>query len=183
MKQCKLNSCQYWGIAARYGAAAGFISALFYGAVATLYITLRSSAQILGVLSPAEGLWRTLAANAFGIIWPCLVTTLLLGVLAAIIETVAFFIIHGLSLILKGQRSPTQVAVIGFAVSASLAFLVNFLVVGSISTYWSAFWPIGYLFWLGLPSLIFIGTTTWLCWQEGVNPVSQRPKLTQAMVG
>lgn len=183
MKQWELTPLQSWGTAARYGAAGGFISALVYGAVATLYIMLRSSAYILDVLSPAESLWGTLVANAFSIIWPCLVTTLLIGLLAAIIETVAFLIIYGLSLILNGQRSPLRVAAIGFAVSGSLALLVNFLVAWGISAYWSAFWPMGYLFWLGLPSLIFVGTTTWLCWQEEMDPVSQGAKLTEAMVG
>ena len=177
MKQRELTPLLSWGTAARYGAAVGFISALIYGAVATLYVILRSSAQILGVLSPAEGLWGTLVANAFGVVWPCLVITLLLGLLAAVIESVAFLIIHGLSLAFSDQRSPSWMAAIGFVVAGGLALLVNFLIVSGISTYWSAFWPQGYLFWLGLPSLIFIGTTTWLCWQGEVGRISQRKKL------
>lgn len=183
MKQRELTPLLSWGMAARHGAAAGFFSALIYGAVATLYVILRSSAQILGILSPAEGLWGTLVANAFGVVWPCLVITLLLSLLAAVIESVTFLIIHGLSLALNGQKSPFRMAAIGFLVSGGLALLVNFLIVSGISTYWSAFWPQGYLFWLGLPSLIFIGTTTWLCWQDEVSRLSRRAKLTHAVAG
>jgi hypothetical protein len=183
MKQWVLNPWRSWGTAAGYGAAVGFLSTLLYGTVVTLYIILRASAQILEVPSPAEGLLGTLVANAFSIVWPCLVTTLLLGLLAAIIETTAFLIIYGLSLMLNGWRLPSQGAAIGFMVAGSLAFLVNFLVMRGIGAYWGAFWPQGYLFWLGLPSLIFIGTTTWLCWQQEVDRVSQRAKLRQAMTG
>jgi hypothetical protein len=183
MKQAELTPLRSWGTAVRYGAAVGFSSAIVYGAVATLYIILRSSVQIIGVLTPAEGLWGTLVANALSIVWPCLVTMLLLGLLAAVIETVAFLMIYGLSLILIGQRSPFRMAAIGFVVSGILALLVNFLVVQGISAYWGAFWPMGYLFWLGLPSLIFIGTTTWLCWQGEIYQTDRRVELTRAVTG
>jgi hypothetical protein len=63
MKRFNLNPLRTWGAAARYGAIMGFISVLVYGTLATLYIILRSSLQILGVLSPAEGLLGTLLAN------------------------------------------------------------------------------------------------------------------------
>jgi len=165
MNRFNLNPLRTWGAAVRYGATMGFVSALVYGALATPYIILRSSLQILGVLSPAEGLLGTLLANAFGVLWPCLVTTVLLGVLAAVVETAAFSIIFGLLLALKAQGSPGRAAAIGLLVAGGLAVLVNILLVRGISPYWGAFWPQGYLFWLGLPSLIFIGTTTWLCWQ------------------
>lgn len=183
MKLAKLTPLRSWGAAARYGAAVGFMSAIVYGTVTMLYIILRSSVQIMGVLTPAESLWGTLAANASIIVWPCLVTMLLLGLLAAVIETVAFVIIYGLSLILNGQRAPFRAAVIGFMVSGSLAWLVHFLVVQAISAYWGAFWPIGYLFWLGLPSLIFIGATTWLCWRGEIHHSGRRVELTQTITG
>ena len=165
MTRFNLNPLRAWSAAARYGAAIGFISALAYGALATLYIILRSSLQILGVLSPAEGLLGTWLANAFGVLWPCLVTTVLLGVLAAAIETAGFSIIYGLSLALNGRRSPNRATAIGFLVAGGLAALVNILVVRGIGVYWGAFWPQGYVFWLGLPSLMFVGMTARLCWQ------------------
>ena len=183
MKRWNLTPLQSWATAVRYGAAAGFISAMVYGGVTTLYIILRSSAQILGVLSPAEGLWGTLVATALSIIWPCLVTTLLLGLLAAVIEMGAFVIIYGLALALNGWRSPARLVAIGFIVAGNLVLPVNFLVVQGIGAFWDAFWPMGYLFWLGLPSLIFIGTTTWLCWQDEVDRAGQQAKLAQAVAG
>jgi predicted outer membrane lipoprotein len=181
MKRLTLNPLHTWGTAARYGAALGFISALVYGGLATLYIILRSSLQILDVLSPAEGLLGTLLANAFGVLWPCLVTTLLLGVLAAVIETAAFSIIYGLSLALNGRRSPGRAAAIGLLVAGGLAALVNILVVRGIGAYWDAFWPQGYVFWLGLPSLLFIGTTAWLCWQGEARRAGPREELPRTV--
>jgi hypothetical protein len=180
MKRFDLNPLRTWGAAARYGATIGFTSALVYGALATLYIILRSSLQILGVLSPAEGLLGTLLANAVSVLWPCLVTTVLLGVLAAVIETAAFSIIFGLSLPLKAHGSPGRAAAIGLLVSGGLAVLVNLSVGRGISAYWGAFWPQGYLFWLGLPSLIFMGTTTWLCWQGEMRRAGPRMGLPRA---
>jgi hypothetical protein len=181
MQRFNLNPLRTWGAAARYGATIGFISALVYGALATLYIILRSSLQILGVLSPAEGLVGTLLANAFSVLWPCLVTTVFLGLLAAVIETAAFSIIYWLSVALNGRRSPSRAAAIGLLVAGGLAALVNILAVRGISAYWGAFWPQGYFFWLGLPSLMFIGTTTWLCWQGEARRASPRVGLPRAM--
>jgi hypothetical protein len=181
MQGVNRNPLGTWGAAARYGAAIGFISALVYGGLATLYIILRSSLQILGMLSPAEGLSGTLLANAFSVLWPCLVTTVLLGVLAAVIGTVAFSIIYGLSLVLNGRSSPSRAAAIGFLVAGGLAALVNILVVRGIGAYWGAFWPQGYFFWLGLPGLMFIGTTTWLCWRRGAGHASPRAGLPHAV--
>jgi hypothetical protein len=109
-----------------------------------------------------------------------LVTTVLLGVLAAVIETAAFLIIYGLSLALNGRRTPSRAAAIGLLVAGSLAALVNILVVRGISAYWGAFWPQGYFFWLGLPSLMFIGTTAWLCWQGEARRTSPRMGLPRA---
>jgi hypothetical protein len=68
-------------------------------------------------------------------------------------------------------------------VSGGLALLVNFLVVQAIGAHWGAFWPAGYLFWLGLPSLVFILTTTWLCWQGKTRRSGRRAGLAQAVAG
>jgi hypothetical protein len=176
-----VNPLRTWGTAAYSGARLGFISALVYGGLATLYIILRSSFRILGVLSPAEGLLGTLLANAFGVLWPCLVTTLLLGALAAILGVAAFSVIYGLSSVLNRRRSPGRAAAIGLLVTGSLATLVNLLVVGGIGTYWGAFWPQGYFFWLGLPSLVFIGTTTWLCWRAEARRASAQGGLPHTL--
>ncbi|MCX6045134.1 MAG: hypothetical protein NT075_08470 [Chloroflexi bacterium] len=43
----------------------------------------------------------------------------------------------------------------------------------SLGSYFDALWPMGYLFWLGLPSLIFVGATTWISWQLAGHHVNR----------
>lgn len=147
----------------RRGAQTGFLSALLYGALATLAIGVRSSLQILSVLSLDEGLLPTLAANGFGLLWPCLITTLLLGAIAALVGVVTGWAVYALSHIGPGPKTPRQTATLGFGVPALMLLLINLLVIQGIGGYWGAFWPQGYLFWVGLPSLVFVAATAWAC--------------------
>lgn len=150
------------GSAVRSGARMGFWSALLYGALATLYIILRSSLQIGRVLSPDEGLMGTLVANAFGVFWPSLVTTLLLAIPAALLGGLTLAVVAALCALVRRRRTPAQAAVIGFDVSALVVLLVSLLVFQATGGYWDAFWPEGYWFWVGLPSLLFVAATTWM---------------------
>jgi hypothetical protein len=56
-----------------------------------------------------------------------------------------------------------QRALLGFGVAALVALPVNLLVIQAVGGYWGAFWPQGYLFWIGLPSLVFVAATAWVC--------------------
>lgn len=151
-----------FGSAATRGAQVGFWSAMVYGATVTFLIVLRSSLQIGRVLSLDEGLLGTLVANAFSVFWPCLITTLLLGAVAALLGMMAFGIIYALCQTGHRQRTPVQTVAIGFGVSALMVLLVNVSVIQVLGGFWDVFWPQGYLFWVGMPSLVFVAATTWV---------------------
>lgn len=144
------------------GAILGFILALAFGCGFTAYAIARSSLQIILILSPKEGLYGTLVANAFGILLPALSFTLVLGVGAAMLQSIALLFVHGVTSLINPHQSPRRAAWIGLLTAGLLASAVQLMVKYSLGIYFEALWPTGYFFWLGLPSLIFVGVTTWL---------------------
>jgi hypothetical protein len=156
------------------GAILGFTLAVAFGAVFALYAILRSSLQIALILSAGEGLWATLAANAFSLLIPILSFTLLLGIVAALLQSMALLLVYGFTALLNPYRSPARAAWIGLITAVILASGVQFAIQRRLGIYFDALWPMGYLFWLGLPSLIFVGATTWISWQLAGHPVNRQ---------
>jgi hypothetical protein len=149
------------------GLLVGFAEALAYGLAFAVYAIARSSLQIGVVLAPSEGLWGTLAANAFSLLLAILVFTLLFGIGAAILEIVMLLLNYELLALLNPQHFSMRAAWIGLITSGILVVAILLFVQRSLGSYFDALWPSGFFFWLGLPSLIFIGVNSWLSWQFG----------------
>ena len=64
--------------------------------------------------------------------------------------------------------------IFGFVLLLALVLLYSFVIqpwhmrwgATDLGIYFVALWPMGFLFWLGLPCLLLIGATTWLSWQS-----------------
>jgi hypothetical protein len=149
----------------RHTARLGFMAALAYGLAFAVYAIVRSSLQIGAILSPADGSFGTLVANVFAILMPTLSFVLLLGIGAALIEWVTVLLVYGLTALINPQRSLVRAAWIGFVTAGILTGAFQFSIQSSLGSYFDALWPAGYLFWLGLPCLIFVGVTAWISWQ------------------
>jgi hypothetical protein len=160
--------------AAGHGARLGFGLALLYGFAFALYAIVRSSLQIKAILTPGAGLFGTLAANALAILMPALGFALLLGMLAAVIESVTLLLVYGLSTLLNLQQSPARAAWIGLITAGIMAGALQLFMQRSLGSRFDALWPSGYLFWLGLPCLIFVGATTWISWRVAHDPLNLR---------
>jgi hypothetical protein len=160
----------------------GFGLTLVYSALFALYALVRSSLQIALTLSLGEGLVGTLVANAFALLLPILSFALLLGIGAALLQSVTLLLVHGLAALINPHLTPIHMAGIGAAAAALLAGAIQVMVQQSLGSYFAALWPTGYLFWLGLPSLLFVTTTTWVSWRFAVQHPSRRTLLAPAAV-
>lgn len=155
-----LRGTAWSGVRLGFGLVGGY-SLLFL-----VYAIIRSSLQIMTSLSAREGLVGTLIANAFALLMAVLGFALLFGVIAAIAECVLLLIIYGLSALLNPGHLQGRAAWIGLLVTASPALALVIFVQQQLGIYFVALWPMGFLFWLGLPCLLLIGVTTWLSWQS-----------------
>jgi len=153
--------------AALQGLALGFKLALLYWLVAAILVILRSSLHILSALSWADGLLMTLLASATSVLVGTALFGLILGVLAALVSLVAVLVLRELYLRLRLAGRPGAAAAIGAAVAGGLVVLLSLLLRQAMGAYFSAIWPNGYLFWMGLPGLIFIAACGYLGWQMG----------------
>ncbi|MEZ4726950.1 MAG: hypothetical protein R3E79_07435 [Caldilineaceae bacterium] len=148
------------------GVRLGFALAFSYSAGFALYAIIRSSWQIAVNLPFAEGLVSTLVANAFALVVAVLFFALLFGMVAALLQSITLVLVHGLARLVSAYRSPIVMAGLGLVVAGLVAGLLHLLVQHSVGSYFIALWPTGYFFWLGLPSLLFIGATTWIGWRS-----------------
>lgn len=149
------------------GLTVGFALALSYSLVFALYAIVRSSLQIGSALTWREGLMGTLLANALAILAPVVVFALLLGTVAAIITSLALLLVHGLSTYFNPRHDVHRAVWIGFISAGSLTCGLILFAQQSLGIYFAALWPAGFLFWLGLPCLLFVITVTWLSWRAG----------------
>lgn len=162
------------------GAWLGFGLALLYSAAFALYALIRSSWQIGETLAVGEGLVGTLIANAFALLLPILIFALVLGLGAALLQSVTLVLVQGLATLLNPHNTPMRMAIIGAVTAGLLAGALQMMVEQSLGSYFAALWPAGYFFWLGLPSLLFVSATTWVSWRFGAQPSGSRTSLAPA---
>ena len=148
--------------AAGRGARFGFLLALVYGALFALYAIVRSGWQIVTTLPPGAGMLGTLAANTAAIAFAALWVTLMFAVVAAAVGAVTMAVAHGLASLLRLQGSPIGRVTLGVLVALVLVAGLQWIVIQAVGRYGSAFWPAGYWFWLGLPSLLFVIGMGWV---------------------
>ncbi|MBX3015144.1 MAG: hypothetical protein KF832_26735 [Caldilineaceae bacterium] len=158
--------------ALRLGLGVGFRVAVCYGAAFLVYAILRSSFQIGAVLTVHEGLVGTLIANAFALAIAVLGATLLLGGIAALVEGLIVCLVYALSAWFNTQHSPRRAAWIGFFCAALPVVILVLFLRYQLGIYFRALWPTGFFFWLALPGLLLISTTTWLSSRQGGVAVS-----------
>lgn len=156
------------------GLRLGFALAFIYSAIFALYAIGRSSWQIVASVSVAEGLIGTLVANAFALIVAVLFFALLLGVVAALLQSLTLLLVYELARLFAVHHSVIALAGLGLVVAGVLAGALQLWVQRNLGSYFAALWPTGYFFWLGLPSLLFVGATVWVGWRvEGDAVESQ----------
>lgn len=157
----------------------GFRLALAYSLLFALYAIVRSSFQIGAILSPADGLFGTLLANAFAIMLPSMLMGLLLGIVAALLMALTWLGVYGFSAWLNPARLPGRAFWIGALASGAVVVVLQVMMQRSLGIYFAALWPAGYFFWLGLPCLLFVAATTWVSWQAsdpmGIVPSPAMP--------
>lgn len=168
------------GGTAQSGLRLGFILAWLYSAAFALYAIGRSSWQIAATLAPDEGLFGMLVANVFALLLPIAVFALVLGSGAALLQSVTLLAVRGMALLFRDHHTPAFTAWIGFVTALVLVGAIALTVPRSLGSYFDALWPSGYLFWLGLPSLLFVGATAWVSWRAADHLPQQQATLASA---
>ena len=146
------------------GVKLGFCLAVVYGCAFLFYSIVRSSLQIMAVLSPGELLEGTLLANTFALLAPTFFFVLIFGIVAGVLQSLALLLVRGFTALVPNSCSPVVAALLGFITATGFVTAIHIAAQRMLGIYFAALWPAGYLFWLGLPSLIFIGATTWVSW-------------------
>jgi hypothetical protein len=147
------------------GLALGFKLAMLYWLVSAVLVILRTSLHILASLGWAEGLLMTLLANAVSILAGTLLIGLILGLVAAPFSLAVVLLLRALLPRLGGR--PPLAALAGVVLSGALVLLLSLLFRQALGSHFGAMWPNGYLFWLGLPGMIFMAASGYLGWQLG----------------
>jgi hypothetical protein len=144
--------------------------AILYGCLFAAYAVIRSSTQIAAVIGIGGDFTPTVMASGFAILVASLAAALLIGVFAALLETVALVVSRSVVVWLDWAQEPRRAAGIGFCVAAAIALALNLLVWRGGGIFMDQLWPSGYLFWFGLPCLIFVAATTWAMSRWIVTP-------------
>jgi hypothetical protein len=153
------------------GAVLGFAASLTYGYLFAVYAILRSSLPILR--TPVNGLIPMLLANAAAVFISSAFLAIVCGLIAAIVEAAALALVYVLSRTVNRANSRLRGAWIGLGASGGLILMLHLLFYSSgPEMLVRVFGQSSYVFWLGLPSLICVGMTTWLGWTMRFGPSS-----------
>ena len=144
------------------GAKMGLMLAVIYAFAFAAYACLRSSLRILDVLTPTDRLFGTLVANAASIVVPSFVIAVLLGIIAAIIQSVTVLLVYWLALPLNPELLPLRGALIGLVISGFIVFILDWRLRAGKGYLHSIVGQSGYVFWFGLPCLVYVATSAWV---------------------
>ncbi len=114
-----------------------------------------------------------LLANAAAVFISSAFLAIVCGLIAAFVQAAALALVYVLSRTVNRENSPRRGAWIGLGASGGLILMLHLL-------FYSAgpemlvrvFGQSSYVFWLGLPSLICVGMTTWVGWTMRFGPSS-----------
>jgi hypothetical protein len=141
-----------------FGATLGFTAALIYGLSYSLLGTFLTTSTVLK--NAQIDVLPTIFANALSVFIGAMFFAITFGLLAAIIQGLAFCLVAALAgKKLLGWVTP-QGKWLGLGVSFIFSALIHLLIFFSPSIIFQVFWKLSYGFWLGIPCLIFIGLTT-----------------------
>lgn len=146
-----------------WGALLGFGGALVYGMLYALYVTLRSSFQIVRVLPVREGLPATLAANAVATFVSAFSIALVFSIPAFIIMGLTTLLIERLSPVYNPRHTSTGAISLGGTISALLAAALS-VIARRMTVAYPDFFPGGYFTWVGIPCIILIVLGIWVSW-------------------
>ncbi len=145
-----------YGAAARKGALLCILLAVAYTTVFILYATVRSSLTAATIVNPDAGVMGTLIATWSSLVVAALVIGLLLSAAVAILGAFAGILIRAISGILNPHNAPRQQSIIGMGVCFAIVVLLHLALRSAISFSLPDLLSMHALFWLELPSMIFI---------------------------
>jgi hypothetical protein len=141
-----------------FGAVTGFTAALIYG---VLYSLIGAFLTTSTVLKNLQGdVLPTILANVISVFIGAMFFAITFGIVAAFIQGLTFCLVATLVGKKLFGRETLKAGQIGLGISLIFALLIHLAIWFSPPIVYQVFWKLSYIFWLGIPCLIFIGLTT-----------------------
>jgi hypothetical protein len=144
-----------WRRVARSGAGIGVKMTLLYAIVFVLYAVVRSTIALLRWPSPDEGTAATVLATAASLIVAATSITLLALPISAFAGLVTSLVVYWLRP--QWRHWSTGRPLTGFAAATVIVLLVQIALLPVIGLTTFRLQAATYIFWLGLPAIIYIG--------------------------
>jgi hypothetical protein len=145
-----------WRYAASRGAALCVVLAILYALAFLVYALIRSAFTVLSIDNPDAGRVSTLIATWASLFVAVLAITIILAILVAILGAVTGIIINALSSFLNPEHVPQRAVGIGIAVCLGIVVLLHLALRSAMNFSLPDLLSEHALFWLELPSLIFV---------------------------
>jgi len=146
--------------AVKLGALLGLCTALMYGALFTVYGIVRTSLVILN--SPANETLPTLLANGLSVLIGAMFFAVVFGLFAALFQALTLTLVFSLQKVVAAYNLPRKGELVGLAVPAILFAGLLLLFQGSPRILFQVFWNQSFVFWFGLPGMIYVLMNVWL---------------------
>jgi hypothetical protein len=152
-----------------FGATSAFTAALLYGLLYSLIGAFLTTGTVLKNMQ--MDVLPTIFTNALSVFIGAMFFAITFGLQAAIIQGLAFFVVAALTGKKLFGRQAILARWIGLGISLFFSLLIHLIILVSPSIVYQVFWKLSYVFWLGIPCLIFIGLTTFFSGKfQNVNP-------------
>jgi len=146
--------------AVKLGALLGFCAALVYGILFVVYGIARTSLVILS--SPANELLPTLLANSLSVLIGAMFFAVVFGLFAALFQALTLTLIFFVHKAVAAYNLPRKGELVGLVVAVILFAGLLLLFQGSPRILFQVFWNQSFVFWFGLPGMIYLLMNVWL---------------------
>jgi hypothetical protein len=156
MQPSKTTTRSSWRYAAFGGAVLCSILGLAYTLAFILYALARSALTVLTTVNQDAGMLGTLIATWASLIVASLIIGALCTIAVAILGAITGIIVKAVSVVLNPQNEPQRAAVIGAGVCFAIVLFLHFALRAAMSYALPDLLSMHAVFWLELPSAIFI---------------------------
>lgn len=156
MQPSKTTTRSSWRYAAFGGAVLCSILALAYTVAFILYALARSALTVLTTVNQDAGMLGTLIATWASLIVASLIIGALCTVAVAILGAISGILVKAVSVVFNPENEPRRAAVIGAGVCFAIIVLLHLALRSAMSYTLPDLLSMHALFWLELPSAIFI---------------------------
>ncbi len=145
-----------WRYAAFGGAVLCSILALAYTLAFIVYALARSALTVVSTINTDAGMWGTLIATWASLIAAALAIGVLCAIAVAFLGAITGIVVKGVSIVFNPRHEPQRAAIVGASVCLAIVILLHLALRSAMNFLLPDLLSMHALFWLEIPSLIFI---------------------------